>query len=301
MFRFTPGRLPIQDIISPRSLPSSLSHFSQPTKQKTDQITPGFYSLTSQPPKKPGLFSKLFTKKPTGPTTDDWIGEHDNPHIGKDLDTTHQVLEKQTGNIRSHPDFKQVENYTLGSKYFNGVLRNHGVQKTTPPETIGGINTTGLDNFVNSQRTQQSMTVYHGPGFHPLELAQRHPNLEFTNPGYTSTSINKTIGRKFSMPFEERNGKQISYDDLSNPDITTSNLGIRDNAPSHRHVLSINVPQGHPGVYVGNQTLPETEFLLPRNSTFRLRSTTPRTYVNAPDQKKGFTHVWDTDIVPQEK
>jgi hypothetical protein len=263
----------------------------------SNEVSSDFYSLSK--PKQPGLLSRLLSTtskalKLTGPTTDDWKRENDNSHIGKDLNSVHQTLNGQTEDLSKHPDFKELVRYTQWSKDLNNSLRTHGVNRTTPPETVEGINTTKLDNLVSGGRTRQSMTVYHGPGFHPLELAQRHPNLEFTNPGYTSTSIDKPTARRFGSIYLEQGGKQVPY-----ADVPTASI----NDEKHRHVMSINVPQGHPGLYIGNQTLPEYEHLLPRNTTFRLRSTTPRTYRDVSENggKDGYTHVWDADVVPQEK
>lgn len=269
--------------------PYSMVHGSHAQRKNVEDVNINPYDMVhgSHAHKKPT--EEIKESHDQLPRISEWRNIHDNSHISPDTDDLNTKLTEQRGGkdlLTSNPNYDSLDNYTNSSFGLNDHLRDARMRGETPRDSVGGVRIENLDKLIGEHSSPYNIKVYQGTRFHPLELAQQHPTkLEYLNPGFTSTSISKRTALNFS----------------TDPRPSTEKDGV-----VHHHVLSIDVPKGHPGLYVGpNSWAPaEREFLIPRNTTFTLKSATPQMYYSPPHsmQFKGhggeLLHVWHADIAP---
>lgn len=197
---------------------------------------------------------------------EDFLYHNSNPHLGKSLLEVDKVLD----NMHSSSSFNKdhivtMGSYTSGSSKMNKDLINNNLDIN---KLYNGKTVADVDKLANSKQLP-SMVAYSG-------LADHTPKggSVMKMPAFTSGTIDPIVADKYAKPSK---GEVVD----------------------HKHILRIHVPEGHPGVYVGNNiektaTAGESEVLLPRDIRLKIHDKPTR----FTDSKNVRTHVWDASIVP---
>jgi hypothetical protein len=150
--------------------------------------------------------------------------------------------------IDQHFDISRpIKDYTDDSYGVNNHLwKRHKKLKMNEEEKSYKQNIPKLDEAMERFKTPKSFTVHSGINYDPTETKNSENVVH--HPAYLSTSIRKDTAMGFG-------------------DLQKGNI---------KHILSINVPKGHKGVYVGDHSeLPgEREFILPRGTNLKHEKTT---------------------------
>lgn len=137
------------------------------------------------------------------------------------------------------------ESYSLNSYHWAKQKqgKNFSVKKRENDSEI-------LDAIVDHYKTPQAMTLWSGIKKAPKEIKE---GGIYHHPAYLSTSIKPKVAFQFADGHKHGNNNSI-YDPKTGK------------STYHTHVLKINIPQGHAGAYIGENSLEasEHEFLLPR-------------------------------------
>jgi len=152
----------------------------------------------------------------------------------------HSSLRDHYHTFESH-HLGEIHDYTLGSYGVNSYQwdKHVGYQNTPSYSMLYDEKTKQLDAALNHYKTPHKLTLYSGM---KLDPRKRMDNGVLYHPAYLSTSLSKSIGKKFGY------------------------IGPNTEGASVHHVLNIKVPKGHPGAYVEHVSLNkrEHEFILPR-------------------------------------
>jgi len=106
-----------------------------------------------------------------------------------------------------------------------------------------------LDAAINNNKTPEPLTVYSGIGYDPRKRMNKDGVVH--HPAYLSTSLERESAKTFAA-------KNSTID--------------HENKTIHRHMLQIDVPQGHPSALVPHNTF-EKELVLPRGMNLRHKKT----------------------------
>lgn len=182
----------------------------------------------------------------------DWLSSHENGHLGVSEDDVQNALHEHYNIEALGEGHKEhLLRYAGGSRSLNERLIHSS--KTSDPERDikeagWSKRVQGLDEVLGKHKTPNSMTVYHGAGFDPEDYVNQHPEGLLKIPTYLSTSISKSKGLDFAKELRNYRG----FD--------------------HRNILKINVPENHPGFFIGKHGIfdDEKEFLMPRNTVLRV-------------------------------
>ena len=184
----------------------------------------------------------------------------------------------------NHPDYRLiVPNYTNGSTDLNEHLYNRYKQGKPHDPVVQGINVASLDHLIGMHKTPHAMTVYTGPYFNPAD----HAGKETTLPAFTSTSLTPHVAKDFGKWDNKR---------FANKD-----------PESHRHVLRIHLPEGHPHLFASNRSVyqGQGELILPRQTKIQIaekpshivRGNFNEHFTDTPDVYNHVVHFWDAHIV----
>lgn len=184
----------------------------------------------------------------------------------------------------NHPDYRSiVPNYTNGSTDLNEHLYQRYKQGKRPNSVVQGINIAKLDNLIKTHKTPHAMTVYTGPHFNPHE----HAGKETTLPAFNSFSLSPHVAKDFGK-WEKKS--------FANKD-----------PESHRHILRVHLPEGHPHLFTGNGSVyqGQGELILPRQTKIHIaekpshivRGNFHEHFTDTPDVYNHVVHFWDAHIV----
>jgi len=175
--------------------------------------------------------------------SDETINSHLDK-IKKDNEGTqaeHESLSKHY-TLEGHQNSHHLRNYTDGSYSINSHLwKQHKGKPSTKTELHDAESVPHIDKILDSYKTPNKMKVYSGT-IHDPQKAKDENNIVH-HPAYLSTSIKRTTAEGFA---DIQKGQK-------------------------KHVLSISVPKGSKGMYIGDHSFnkDEREFLLPRNSKLK--------------------------------
>jgi len=209
-------------------------------------------------------------------------------HFSKTMPLAHKLRDhydynknKKEDEFRS-PEFRSIDHYA-GSGYIHINMHlwdKHQGRKNNlndDDRTMAESHIKNLDSAMNMHKTPHALSVY--------SSIQHHfdPEVDKTyhHPAYLSTSLNR---------------KSASFFSKSNF-VSTSTNGNGDGA-FHRHMLHINVPKDHPGIFAESVSPGEQEFILPRGTNLKHKHT--HTYLKkgkGPWEKDAYYHVHHMDIV----
>lgn len=207
-----------------------------------------------------------------------------NPHLGSNIEDVGNhlhTIQDQKESIHNMPEHEKsaVLSYAESSKDINKALIHHDGDLVKAQESSKFINLDHFDSAVN-KHTLPKMVLHSGVGWNPRKESSMS-NGVFRTSAYTSSSI-----------------------DSGTADFFAKHQWDHKLGDFERHVLRIHVPEGHKGLFVGNEYngsplthMAEHEVILPRNTTYKLAKNTP----SATYYKEGntvATHVWDAHIVP---
>ncbi len=119
-----------------------------------------------------------------------------------------------------------------------------------------------IDSAIAKHKTPHELTLHAGIKYDPRKKMNAEKIVH--HPAYLSTSLSHRIARGFS---------------------NTSTM-------KDRHVLSIKVPKGHPGAYIGEHSYSsdEREFLLPKGLNLKYTGTESSEYDHPTGRLKVHTH-----------
>lgn len=168
-----------------------------------------------------------------------------------------------------------LRDYTIGSHNLNSFLfkrQNSSFKPTESQNKVYGEKINFMDDALKRHKTPHKLTVYSGMKYDPRTAIDK--NNVVLHPSYLSTSLDKHQALDFA------------------------NSGDYKGDNSHRHIMKINVPKGHPGAYVEHLTHNEgeKEFILPRGTKLKYRGT--QSHEGFGDQQGDYTlHEHAMDIV----
>jgi hypothetical protein len=199
----------------------------------------------------------------------DWIIDHDNNHLGKNMLEVHRKLDTPAGDWNKQPNSEHTYRYSNYSYDLNEhLIQKHKAEKdpfynsspsmTKKHETV----IKGIDKHLKSSKLTHDLHVYHGTvGFNPDKLAAQHPQRKIKSHAFMSTSVNKNLAHQFA------GGTGLS-DNNKNKAFTN----IEAERANGAHILHIHLKPGQHGKYLGSNSKhhDEKEFLLPRNTTLKV-------------------------------
>lgn len=204
-----------------------------------------------------------------------WIEHHnENAAYGGTHHEQHNALHaSQTNNKLG----EHSQAYSKWSADLNKSLLKHSNEGREHPKTfqddIHHYDLKKLDEEIAEHKLPHKLHVYSGVGFDPQKLSSAHPEGHIHLPAYTSSSINKDIAREFAS-------------------------GAAFGKNEGRHILHMELPKGHTGKYLGenSENYHESEFMLPRGMTIKVH----------PNPKKikrlgREYHVHKATVVPKEE
>lgn len=161
----------------------------------------------------------------------------------------HKELANHYNQYTENDRMNGIRSYTGGSGHsylINDYHWGKSAGKTKPNAKVE-FHTKHLDSAINAHRTPEELTVHSGIKYDPREKMKKGM---VHHPAYLSTSLNKEHAAQFA-------GGKREY--------------LTGEHNRHFNVLSIKVPKGHPGAYVGHiqDFASEREFILPRGSKLR--------------------------------
>lgn len=157
--------------------------------------------------------------------------------------TTSDFEHRLDKSINAHPDeIKELSKYGANSKDLNAALLYYHHLNSVPPKNLMGFDLNALDSATN-KRLGRSVVVYHGLGFDPT---QQIKNNKLFMPGYTSTSMEKSVGRVFS-----KSGNDGKFTNMLKISLNPNDTG------------------GTMAKYP-DRLVNERELVLPRNTVFRV-------------------------------
>jgi hypothetical protein len=112
------------------------------------------------------------------------------------------------------------------------------------------VDLTKIDSILKKNKFVGQFHSFHGIGFDPAEKLGNDGNLLHL-PAYTSGSVNRNIALKYA-----------NFSPVGNV----------------RHMLHVIHSPGSHGLYLGNNTFPDNEVLLPRNMTLKMFPNQPSEY-----------------------
>jgi hypothetical protein len=176
-------------------------------------------------------------------------------------------------------DKEHIEKYREGSTKLN--YYHHGTNQSddydSPSLNLKGM-TKATDALVSKHKTPVAMTVHSGTTEHFLKNMNEG---RIHSSAYLSASLDKGIADKFAKK------RQYTVGHSQDENGAMKNV-------FNRHTLSIHVPKGHEGAYLGHVTSKtatynkEKEFVLPRNTKLRHLSTEKHIYSTEPKPTLGF-------------
>ena len=193
-----------------------------------------------------------------------------NEHLGPDIWDVDSRLRKKQPFTELHGNEKgALHSYSIGSSNLADNLIDAHKKGVEPKQQVGYVHLPSLDAATHKFQLPK-MTVFSGVKFDPRKLTQNSNGL-FHSPANISSSIDPKVADEFS-----------------------STLG-------NSHILRIHVPEGHHGLYLGNDlnrsSMPaEHELLLPRGMFLKVNHNPTVFTHNSPAVTK---HVWDAHIVPR--
>lgn len=199
-----------------------------------------------------------------------FIYHNANEHLGREIWDVDKYLRSKQPWDKLHDNEKNaLVKYSMGSSDVADELINAHKSKLEPKGMIGNMHLASLDAATHKFELPK-MTTFSGVKFHPGELT-KNSNGVFHSPALISSSIDPDVANMFSKTLGES------------------------------HILRIHVPEGHHGLYFGNDlnrsSMPsEHELLLPRGAYFKVNPTPTSFTHNSPTVTK---HLWDAHIVPK--
>jgi hypothetical protein len=172
----------------------------------------------------------------------------------KELDKKEKLHKNLTNHYKTENfnrnETEAIENYTDNSQPINRYHWNKhkGIERHKDSENKNKEITEHLDSALDKHKTPEDMTVYSGTIHDPRKLKNSKGIVH--HPAFISSTIKKHVADKFAT-----GNQQLDDDGYTN----------------HRHILSINVPKGHSGVYVDHMSSnkDEKEFILPRGTNLK--------------------------------
>jgi hypothetical protein len=222
-----------------------------------------------------------------------WYDKEDNSHLSNSDTHDNNSLSAIRDKLKKHHDFSNpdvlsekershVEDYTDDSSKLNSALvRSARDNSEIPSKYHRQID--HLDSALDRNRLPTSLHVYSGMGGGRVKSVKSAAGGKLSIPAYTSTSTSKTMATHFA-PYTQEEGEN----------------GQRE---FHRHVLHVELPQGHPGLFIGNDSTAgnEHEFLLPRDTKLHIHPE-PTKVVAHNESSPGVpyvTHVWHAHPVKE--
>jgi hypothetical protein len=173
-----------------------------------------------------------------------WTNVNDNAHLGDRTAKVHETL--VTHDKHNEADTEHLRRYSDDSTQLNRTLfKDHRYGRETD-QHVGEHDTKGIDAAVNRNKLKHDLHVYSGVGFHPGQMAARHPEGHVHLAAYTSTSIDKHTAMDFAG--DDEDGTQ--------------------------HIIHFHLKKGQKGKYMAPHASPdvqhEHEFLLPRRTIAKI-------------------------------
>jgi len=192
----------------------------------------------------------------------------------------------------SHPKYNSILNhYTTNSYNLNTTLMDCDRNNKKPPNIIRANNNANskidireLDKLINQHLLPNSMTVYSGIHFHPLQHMGKVARL----PAYLSTSLSPHVSKDF--------GVNTYYMDKSMDKHFVKNI------------LRIHLPKGFPHLFTdpSSNSPGQGELILPRNMKMQLGQqpthaiigTFSNHFTNKDSTEQSIYHIWTGRILP---
>lgn len=194
---------------------------------------------------------------------------HDNQHIGTMEDVHNHLWDNQDLSKMNQEQRANIRSYTGQSRDLNQALIDANGDDDELPEHYKE-KAHHIDAALNHYSLPK-MSVYSGLGFNPHEKTEGTGN--FKTSAFLSSSINLSTAKGFAR---------------------------NDEGTGDQHVLKINIPEGHKGLFVGNEneltSHHEHEAILPRNHHYKINLNPIRSVKN---YDGGHVHLYDTHIVPE--
>ena len=185
------------------------------------------------------------------------------------LQTTLEKHYKDAGSRGGIYDYT-AESYPINSHLWKGHKNHFDVKKENNPDIEAKVK--NLDATLASYKTPQAMTVWSKSLHDPRDLKDK--NNVVHHPAYISSTIKKSV---VDNDYEKRNV-------------------VHKDGVSHHHIYKIEVPEGHPGVFVpDNSTIDKRakEFILPRGTNLLHKGTDTLEY-----NDKIHYHTHNLEVIP---
>jgi hypothetical protein len=202
-----------------------------------------------------------------------------NKHIANDVEEVHEKLNDAHDFNKLKPEHRgAIRDYTVSSIVVNSRLFHAHRNKETPDSSIRK-SVRNTDAALKQFKLPTRLNTYSGVKFDPGKESENSPDRKIHLPAYTSTSISPKVAKGFSKM-------------MTHPTDPTKRIS---------HVLRFNLPEGHHGIYAGqNSSHPnEKEFIIPRDTTVRIGDK-PEVYQH-PTNTKEEIHIWDAHPVEKPK